>query len=241
MLENKKKNKVIKKTNVDIWLKRETPHIRKALENASRYFDGKDIFTVNTLEAIYGQESSFGILKRNPGIDGAAGYFHLQKDTAERYHLIVSKEDDQRFDIDYASTAAARYLKYLDNSFSKETDLGGGKKTIPIKNVLECKKFDLAAYNGGEGTIAKAQYLAQQAGKDPTNWNDVQTFLDQAGAKNPGQVRKYVQRVPKNEAEFAKKSLADKKAKDKKIGKPKSRCTKGHWITKDDHHIFICD
>ena len=132
-------------------------------------------------------------------------------------------------------------LAIVDGSFSKETDLGDGKKTVLVKNVLERKKFDFAAYNGGEGTIAKAQYLALQDGKDPTNWNDVQAFLDQAGAKNPGQVRKYVERVPKNEAEFAKKSLADKKAKDKKIGKPKNRCTKGHWITKDDHHIFICD
>ncbi len=31
-----------KASDVDIWLKRETPHVRKALENASSYFDNKD-------------------------------------------------------------------------------------------------------------------------------------------------------------------------------------------------------
>ncbi len=235
------KKKIKKKTNVDIWLKRETPHIRKALENASSYFDNKDVFTVNTLEAIYAQESSFGTLLKKRGIKGAAGEFHLKKATAERYGLTVSKDNDQRFDIDYASIASARYLKDLDRFFSKETPLGGDKKTIPIINAAERKKFVLAAYNGGEGTIAKAQQLAQEAKKDPTNWNDVQGFLEQAEADNPDQIRKYVKNASKNEIEFAKKSEADKKAKDKKDYKPKPLCTKGRWITKDDHHIFICD
>ena len=47
-------------TNVDLWLERTKPHQRTALENASREFGDNDVFTVNTLEAIYGQESSFG-------------------------------------------------------------------------------------------------------------------------------------------------------------------------------------
>ncbi|MBI3315267.1 MAG: hypothetical protein HYZ86_04965 [Candidatus Omnitrophica bacterium] len=91
------KKKIKKKTNVDIWLKREDPDIRKALENASSYFDKNDLLTVNTLEALYGQESSFGVLKRERGMDGAAGHFHFQRDTAERYHLIVSNDDHPVF------------------------------------------------------------------------------------------------------------------------------------------------
>jgi hypothetical protein len=102
-----------KKTNVDIWIERENlhTHIREALENASRYFARTDALTVNTLEAIHGQESSFGILCRSPGIAGAVGEFHIEKKTAERYGLVVTKNNDQRFDIDYASITAARYLK----------------------------------------------------------------------------------------------------------------------------------
>ena len=42
------------KSDVDVWLERETQHKREALENASKYFDKNDNLTVNTLEAIYG-------------------------------------------------------------------------------------------------------------------------------------------------------------------------------------------
>jgi hypothetical protein len=73
---------VKKKTDVDAWLGRETSHIREALENASRYFARTDALTVNTLESIYGQESSFGLLLRSRGIDGAVGEFHIEKKTA---------------------------------------------------------------------------------------------------------------------------------------------------------------
>ena len=37
-------------SNVDVWLGRETPPVRKALENASRSFDTNDQLTVNTLD-----------------------------------------------------------------------------------------------------------------------------------------------------------------------------------------------
>jgi len=39
-------------SNVDAWLKRETPRTRRALESASRHFDTDDSLTVNTLEAV---------------------------------------------------------------------------------------------------------------------------------------------------------------------------------------------
>ena len=231
------------KTNVDIWLERETEHKRKALENASRYFDGKDTFTVNTLEAIYGQESSFGTQLRNRGIKGAAGEFHLEKNTAQQYGLIVSKKNDQRFNIDYASIAAARYLKDLDRAFSKRTVLFKGTVTIPISDSSEREKFVLAAYNGGGRRIADAQYFAQQAGNDPSQWDEVQTFLEEAHFSHSkiNEILQYVENVTKNEIEFADKSSADKKAKNKPINKRKNPCADGHWITNDNHHIFICD
>jgi hypothetical protein len=39
-----------KRSDVDVWLERETPRIRRALESASRHFDINDKLTVNTLE-----------------------------------------------------------------------------------------------------------------------------------------------------------------------------------------------
>ena len=123
------------------------------------------------------------------------------------------------------------------------TNLAKDLKTIPIQDITQRRLFVLAAYNAGEGTIARAQRLALQAGKDPTDWNDVKEFLKAAGlkAKKVKEIRDYVDNVPRHEAEFAQKSPADKKAKDKKISKPDSQDSNCHWITKDGHHILICD
>lgn len=233
------------KSNVDIWLENESNHSRQALENASRYFDGNDNLTVNTLEAVYGQESSFGLNSKlgKRGSSGAVGHFKLEKATAERYGLIISKQNDQRFDIDYASSAAARYLKDLNGMFTKRTILSKEARTVPIKDISERKKFVLAAYNGGEGRIARAQYLAEQSGKNPQVWNDVKDFLKKSGATEDKvkEIRSYVDNILVYEEEFAAKSPADKKVKDKEGKSPKAKCTQGHWVTIDDHPVFICD
>lgn len=217
--------------------------MREALENASRYFGRGDTLTVNTLEAVYGEESSFGVLRRTRGMGGAAGDFHIQKDTAEQYGLTVTRKNDQRFDIDYASITAARYLKDLNSFFRKPTKLTKDSVTIPIEDIHERKKFVLASYNMGQSYIVDAQQLAQEAGKNPTHWDDVKEFLEEAklDADTADKGRKYVRDILKNEAEFAQKSLADKTVKNKRPGKSTGRCVNGHWITKDQHHIFICD
>ena len=123
-----------KSSDVGIWLERETDHVRKALESASRHFDGNDNLTVNTLEAVYGRESSFGLPEKmgHRGSANPAGHFQLSPDTAKRYGLTVTKNNDQRFDIDYASSASARYLKDLHTFFSKDTTLIGTTKTIIV-------------------------------------------------------------------------------------------------------------
>ena len=232
------------KSDIDSWLGRETAHKKKALENASRQFDKNDSLTVNTLEAIYGQESSFGINRRSRGMAGAAGDFQLEKKTAQRIGMTVSKKNDQRFDIDLASNGTAKYLKVLDNSFKKATDLGLGFKTIPISDSNEREKFSIASLNAGEGRIGGAQQEALKAGKDPTKWSDVKDFLDAAGASKSKvkEITEYVDKVLEYEKEFSKKSSADKKQKDlapRKDGKTESE--EGHWITKDGKHILIKD
>ena len=87
-----------KNSDVDKWNKREKPHQRKALENASKHFDKEDSLTVNHLQAIYGKESSYGIQRRTRGATGAAGDFMFEKETAIRFGLTVTKENDQRFE-----------------------------------------------------------------------------------------------------------------------------------------------
>ena len=234
-----------KKTYVDEWIEREKlhPNIREALENASRYFARTDALTVNTLEAIYGEESSFGKQRGRRGSADAAGEFQIKVPTAQHYHLVVTKENDQRFDIDYASIAAARYLKDLNGLFGKPAKLSQDLRTIPVTDMSERKKFVLGAYNLGQGRIALAQQLAEQAGKDPVKWDDVKGFLEAAGetADNAQKARQYVEDILRNEVEFAGKSSADKRVKNKRPGKKAGSCANGHWITKDHHHIFICE
>lgn len=230
-----------KKSNVDVWIKRETPHRQKALENASRHFDDDDALSVHILEGIYGQESSFGIKLGKRNSAGAAGDFQLEKKTAIPMGLTVSEKNDQRFDVDDASAASAKYLKTLDESFAKKTNLGGGIETAPVSNPRERLIFNLAAFNAGEGRIARAQQLAETDGKNPEKWEDVQQFLRQAGASAAKikEIVEYVEKVLSHASEFAKKSKADKNIKNKEpaaiLGFPKG----GHWITKDGKHILI--
>ena len=233
-----------KKSNVDVWLGLETEHKRKALENASRHFDGKDALTVNTLEAVYGQESSFGTnIIEERGITEAAGHFQLEKATAKEYGLTITKDNDQRFDIDDSSYVAAKYLKDLNRMFGKRTVLTKDRITIPVKNVVERKKFALAAYNGGQGRIAKAQQLALQTGKNPQLWNDVKKFLKLAKASTAKvkEICEFIEKVLQYEVEFDKKSPADKTTKKKTPKKPRFRCTGGRWRTIDDQKVMICD
>lgn len=230
-------------SKVDVWLGRETSRIRRALESASRYFDSNDSLTVNTLEAVYGQESSFGTMLGKRGSADAAGHFQFEPAAAKRYGLSVSKTNDQSFDVDYSSSASARYLKDLDTFFSKETTIRKGSTTIPVKSPSERKKFVLGAYNGGERRIADAQHLAVKAGKNPGVWSDVENFLELAGVAEAKaeEIRQYIEMVLSHEAEFALKSPADKDMKEKKVRKGKYRCTEGHWVTIDDRPVFICD
>ena len=176
------------KNDVDEWIENRKPHQVKALEKASKVFDDKDNLSVNTLEAIYGKESSFGkelYLNKSPkGTAKPAGHFQQKKASANEQGLITNPKNDQRFDIDEASIGAAKQLKKLDTFFSKETILGKNISTIGISDNATREIFTIASYNIGQGRVAKAQALAKEANKDPQNWNDVQEFLIPAGANN---------------------------------------------------------
>ena len=228
-------------SNVDKWLKKENAHKRAALENASRHFDRDDSLTVNVLEGLYGQESSFGTDRRKRNIAGAAGEFQLEKKTAIRLGLTVSKENDQRFDIDDASAATAKYLKIIDDAFKDTTKLEKDLKTTGVSNSEERLKFTLAAFNAGEGRIARAQLMAEAVGKDPQKWEDVKNFLEAAGAsaKKSREIEHYVAQVLVYANEFSMKSEADKTTKLKKPQKAIESPKGVHWITKDGKHIMI--
>ena len=126
--------------------------------------------------------------------------------------------------------------------FGKETGLPGGRQTVAVKSVVERKKFVLGAFNAGEGRIAGAQQLAEQAGKNPRLWSDVQHFIALAGTTpaKERETKEYVEGAVHDEAEFAIKSPADKRKKHKKPGRRQTWRTEGHWRTIDDRPVFIC-
>jgi len=243
MAPTKVQSNAKKRSNLETWLDRETPHKQAALENASRHFAKKDDLTVNTLEALYGQESSFGKTRGKRGSAGAAGDFQLKKETARRLGLIVTEKNDERFDVDSASAAAAKLLRINDGIFSKKTVLTKDINSTPVADPAERKKFALAAFNAGEGRIAKAQKLAEKAGLNPTKWDNVKKYLREAGA-NEGQAREaedYVEKVLDYESQFASKSQADKAVKTGPPRKVKKLEERGHWITLEGRHIFVED
>jgi membrane-bound lytic murein transglycosylase MltF len=237
------------KQNVDSWIKNRTVHQVKALEQASKYFDNSDAFTVNTLEAIYGQESSFGNYYKTEerGDKGAVGHFQIERRTAEEYQFKITKNNDARFDIDESSEIAAQYLVKLNSLFSKNRflteDKNGNKiSTIFVPNINERKSFAIASYNAGGSVIAKAQMAAEKDEKDPTKWEVVKEYLKEAGATDAKvkEIIEYVESVIAYEKEFAEKSKANKKLKNKNPKKVSDAAGDGHWVTLDNgNHVFI--
>ena len=94
-------------SNVDVWLERETPRIRRALESASRYFDVNDRLTVNTLEAVYARESSFGTMLGKRGVDGPSGHFKFE---APIYEVKFAKKSPANKTLKEKGVRKGKYL-----------------------------------------------------------------------------------------------------------------------------------
>jgi membrane-bound lytic murein transglycosylase F len=111
------------------------------------------------LASLVYQESHF--LPAGESWAGAKGLMQLMPGTAK--HFGASNPDDPKQSI----RAGVRFLKYLDNYWSKK-----------VIDPDERLKFVLASYNAGLSHIIDARKLAEKHGKDPTKWEDnVEYFL----------------------------------------------------------------
>jgi len=102
------------------------------------------------------------------------------------------------FDAKQNANLGVGYLRRLHDLFSKETSLGSNLKTVAVKSGADLEKFSVAAFNAGEGRVAKAQAAARSDGKNPASYAAIEPYL-------PLSTRAYVQRVSNL------KSLADAK------------------------------
>jgi len=80
------------------------------------------------------------------------------------------------------------YLRHLQDIFAHGGVLADGLRATPVPSSHERDLFAAAAFNAGEGRVARAQQAARSAGGRPTRFADVEPFL-------PALTRIYVRRV----------------------------------------------
>lgn len=132
--------------------------------------------------------------------DGFAskGVFQLLDSTAATILKRIDKnaESYRPFDPQQNIDLGVRYLRYLHDVFSTKSELPNELNTTPAANSAALEKLAVAAFNAGEGRVAAAQRQAQRAGKDPGQYEDVETYL-------PESTREYVLKVMSAKSRFA--------------------------------------
>lgn len=139
--------------------------------------------------AIAQAESSF-----NPNAvskDGFAskGVFQLLDSTAEDMQALTGmNEPYQPFDPGMNTFLGMGYLRRLHDIFSQNSQITNSTKTVAAKSASELEKIAVAAYNAGEGSVARAQEYARSLGKDPSLFSSIEPHL-------PAITRSYVKKV----------------------------------------------
>lgn len=210
------------------------------------------LYTLKTIAAICGKESQFcnGKLGTRQ-MAGAAGYFKLEKATAQKYLTINSKTKvDERFDLERSAQAAAQHLMDLDAQFIKDEikvpvkdehgnvilDSKGRPKSFKkisnpyiIKNDEERKKFVLAAYNVGESKVKRAVESLRKENEKNLKKDPAYRILDPLKWEN---VKSKLTNSGGNNAEIYVHDVEMYEQEFNEWG--------GHWVTLDDgRHVLI--
>lgn len=151
----------------------------------------------NLSVAVARAESSLKVNAVSSDGHHSKGIFQLLDDTGkEMMDRLDVNGHYEPFDPKLNAHLGVGYLRRLHDLFSKETTLIGSLKTVPVKSGLDLEKISIAAFNAGEGRVARAQAAARSEGKDPASYAAIEPYL-------PLSTRSYVQRVSNL------KSLAD--------------------------------
>ncbi len=139
--------------------------------------------------AVAEAESNFRINAVSKDGHKSKGMFQLLDSTAKDMvnHLNFKSKYDA-FDPGINAYLGTGYLRHLHDLFSEETKLTSTLKTQPAKSSQHLEKLALAAYNSGQGTVARAQERARLNGRDPSDYDAIKHYL-------PSSTRQYVSRV----------------------------------------------
>jgi PGF-CTERM protein len=147
--------------------------------------------------AVIRQESNFDV-SANGGTD--VGYMQITHDAAKE---VGYKGTEQKWrqkdglDPDQNIEYGTKYLKALNSIFRDGKLLTKDLKATKVPDKTERLKFVLAAYNGGQGRIAKAQQICEEKGDNPERWDDARKYLEAARAtpEKAKIIRNYVEQV----------------------------------------------
>jgi soluble lytic murein transglycosylase-like protein len=118
----------------------------------------------------------------------SSGTFQVTAPTAadirRRFHTRELERPPGRDDV----ALGVAHLRYLDDLFARDARLGRELRTVPVADDAERRRFAVAAYNAGEGRVARAQERAAAQQRDPTRFESIRAFL-------PSITQRYVDRV----------------------------------------------
>lgn len=147
--------------------------------------------------AIARVESSFNPKAVSKDGFKSKGVFQLLDSTGKEIHENSGiSEPYKPFDPAMNTFLGIGHFRRLLDLFSKDSQLTTSVKTYGAQSADDLEKLAVAAYNAGEGNVARAQAKAVQNGKDPGSFNDIKQYL-------PEITRSYVDKVGSIRTEFA--------------------------------------
>jgi membrane-bound lytic murein transglycosylase MltF len=126
----------------------------------------------------------------------SAGLFQLTAETGQaQLQKLALRQAYNPFNPHQSIHLGVSYLKYLATAFSTETALQQDLRTTPGADPQEVRRLAVAAYNAGEGRVARAQLQARDRGGNPARYQDVAPYL-------PETTQNYVERVERFAADM---------------------------------------
>lgn len=169
---------------IDAWLR--TPRQRALADAITRASDHAGVEPSLSL-AVAVAESSLNPAARSA--DGlSSGTFQVTGPTASDIRRRFRSGDLARPPGNDDVALGVAHLRYLDDLFARDASLGRELRTVAVDDDAERRRFAVAAYNAGEGRVARAQERAAALRRDPTRFESIRAFL-------PAITQRYVERV----------------------------------------------